>query len=381
MGAACGQKLALGWEMAGILGALQEFGLKCYSPASGASGISGDEDDLPSPKLDYRPFEVPKPKQLQIEVESALPTDPSLFKYFMDGSMRTTSAGFVRDPMERFLPIFIAQVGVAATTLNGLKIAVEDFKSKNILFLPDSFRDQDLVQMRALIQNAAHASPQRVDLELECYRVEDNEEPIDGARKKVLSAMHTLETDLIRDYAQERKVRRDRLLIIDGSLQFYENLERNKESFRNVVGVSKSFKLNRRIGSAPRASSVGTQVAHLKPRYRTPAHRVHIERQNLTVGAWYLRLRSPTYNASALSTSGSTDGVVKLEIFPDDDVGAMPALDTDRCNRISKHILALRHPATPTTDSRWASHLYPVYLTERYIKSRFRSEMTMRALL
>lgn len=367
--------------MARILSALQEFGLKCYSPVSGSPGISGDDDDPPSPKLDFRPFEEPKPRQPQMEVESALPTDTSLFKYFLDGSMRTTSAGFVRDPMERFLPIFIAQVGVAATKLNGLKIAVEDFKSRNILFLPDGFRDQELKQMRGLIQRAAHASPQRIDLELECYRVEENEEPIDGARKKVLSAMHGLETNLIRDYAQELKVRRDRLLIIDGSLQFYENLERNKEAFRNVVGVSKTFKLNRRVGSGSGASRVGTQVAHLRPKHRTPAHRVHIGRHDLTVGAWYLRLRSPTHDPSGFSTLGSADGVVKVEIFPDGEAGGQVALDANRCNRISAHILALRHPATPTTDSRWASHLYPVYLTERYIKSRFRSEMTMRALL
>ena len=363
--------------MAGVLGALREYGLKCYSPIPGATTITGDEDEIPAPKLDYQPFETPKPRQPQMEVQDAPATDPSLFNYFMDGSMRTINAGYIRDPKERFLPIFMAQVGVGATRLDGLKIAVEDFKSKNILFLPDSFRDHELREMRERVRSAARSSSQRISLGLECYRVDENEEPIDGARKKVLSEMHKLETDLIRDYAQARKVRRDRLLIIDGSLQFYENLERNKEAFRNVVGVSKSFKLNRRVGSGAGASRVGTQVAHLRPRHRTPAHKVHIPRGNLTVGAWYLRLRSPTQ----YSNSFSTDGVVKLEIFPDDATGSEPALDTDRCNRISSHILALRHPATPSTDFRWASHLYPVYLTERYIKSRFRREMVMRAIL
>ncbi len=363
--------------MAGVLGALRKLGLKCYSPVSGAATITGDEDEFPSPKLDYRPFESPRPKLSQIEVPDAPSTDPSLFRYFVDGSMRTINAGYIRDPKERFLPIFMAQVGVAATRLNGLKIAVEDYTDKNILFLPDSFRDSELRKMREQVRRAADSSPPMIALDLECYRVDENEEPIDGARKRVLSEMHRLETDLIRDYAAARKVSRDRLLIIDGSLQFYENLEQNKEAFRNVVGVSKSFKLNRRVGSGAKAKRVGTQVAHLNPWHRTPAHKVHVPRGNLTIGAWYLRLRASMQNPGSFST----DGVVKLEVFPDDATGPEPMLDAGRCDRISSHILALRHPATPSTDSRWASHLYPVYLTERYIKSRFRSEMIMRAIL
>ena len=363
--------------MTGILDALRDSGLTCYSPSSSPPTILENEEEASDIKLDYQPFERPKPKDSQIAVQDALPEDPSLFNYFMDGSMRTINAGYVRDPKERFLPIFLAQVGVGATKLDGKRIGVEDFTSKNILFLPDAFRKYDEHTMRARVADVAHSSSQKLDVDLKCYSVELDTEPIDEARKQILAEMHKLETDLIKSYAKSNKVSRDCLLIIDGSLQFYENLEHDKEAFHNVVGVSKSFKLNRQIGSGTRSRRVGTYVAELRPRHRTPAHKIHIQRVNLTVGAWYMRLRSPTQN----SDSFSTDGVVKIELFPDDATGTEPALDTNRCNRISRHILALRHPATPSTDSRWASHLYPIYLTERYIKSRFRSDITMNAIL
>ena len=41
-----------------------------------------------------------------------------LFRYFLDGSMRTTSAGHIVDTKRRFLPVFVAQIGVAATKLD-----------------------------------------------------------------------------------------------------------------------------------------------------------------------------------------------------------------------------------------------------------------------
>ena len=75
------------------------------------------------------------------------------------------------------------------------------------------------------------------------------------------------------------------------------------------------------------------------------------------------------------------DGVVKIEVFPDNPSHDSPTLESARCDRISEHVLALRAPATPNTDARWASHLYPVHLTERYIKTRFRSDRTIRACL
>ena len=359
--------------MAGVLQVLKDNGFRCYDASATDKPIYVLDEEVPRPV--YRPIETPRPRREQVAVADSAPGAVSLFRYFLDGSMRTTSAGHVVDGKGRFLPIFVAQVGVAATRLDRTQIAVEMYHNKNILFLPETYSPADTRKARKLVRQAAQTSRVPLELELECYGLDELEKPIDGARKKILSSMHAMEIDLIKQLAESHKVTRDSLLMIDGSLQFYGNLERDREAFHNVVGVAKSFDLNQRVGTGRNAKEIGTIVAGLRPRHRTPARK--IQHRNLTIGAWYLRLHS----AHAHAGLAITDGVVKLEIFPDDATSSKPTLDTDRCNLISKNVLALRHPTTPWTDSRWASHLYPIYLTERYIRSRFRSDRTMRACL
>ena len=76
-----------------------------------------------------------------------------------------------------------------------------------------------------------------------------------------------------------------------------------------------------------------------------------------------------------------TAGVVKLELFPEHPTKEQSSINANRCDRISSSVLQLRNPTTPSTDARWASHLYPIHLTERYIKTRFLSQHALRAYL
>lgn len=290
--------------------------------------------------------------------------------------MRTTNAGHVVDTSGRFLPIFISQIGVAATKVEAGGICLEQHRARNVLFLPNTFAPGDIRESRPAIQQAAKDHRRPLDLDLECYDVDEEVPPIEGARQHVLRVMHEMEIACIADLAKSGRVTRDALLMIDGSLQFYEDLWAHKEAFRNVVGVAKSFDLHQVLGRKGRSRTmVGAVVAELRPKHRTPARQV--PHRNLTIGAWYLRLHSARSHAGLTST----DGVVKLEIFPDDPTGSKPILDANRCNRISSDVLAFRHPTTPWTDGRWASHLYPIHLTERYIKTRFRTDRTIQAYL
>ena len=167
----------------------------------------------------------------------------------------------------------------------------------------------------------------------------------------------------------------DALLLIDGSIEFYGNMERHREAFRNVVGIAKSFDLHHKYGRGERAERVGEMVSRLPPKHRTPARGTR--HRNLTIASWYLRL----HGRNRMPSLEYADGVVKVEVFPDDPAGESPTIDAARCDRISEHVYALRAPATPNTDPRWASHLYPIHLTERYIKTRFRSDYSIRACL
>lgn len=365
--------IGTGLPMAGIIQCLRDSGFQCIGPneSDGPLVFSTEDDRRPA----YRPFEMPRPTNDQIEVIDPQPESGCLFRFFLDGSMRTAAGGHVVDTRGRYLPIFVVQIGVAATRLDGTKIAVEEYRSRNILFMPDTFSEEDKNTARYGVRQAANASRLRLDLELDVYPINRDTVPMDSARERSLTNMHLMEIELIKHFSESGKVTRDSLLMIDGSLQFYENLDRQRESFRNVVGIAKSFNVNQRVGTGAKARAVGTIVTRLKHRHRTPAHK--IEHRNLSIGAWYLRLHSPM----PISGLGVTDGVVKIEIFPDNPIGTEPSLDTNRCNVISENVLSLRHPTTPWHDPRWASHLYPIHLTERYIRTRFKDNRTMMAIL
>ena len=361
--------------MTRILELLRKNRFQCYAPREADSLVSTETDDDGRPA--YAPFEEPRPKTEQVIVEESYSHAPQLFRYFVDGSMRTTSAGHIVDNDGRYLPIFITQIAVAATRLDEDGIRVEEYRNQNVFLLPDTFPKIDKTEAKRLVQDAASSSRWPLDLNFDSYILEGQTEPLDAARKRMLASMHEMEIDLIKNLADSEKVTRENMLMIDGSLQFYGNFDRAREAFRNVVGLAKSFDLHQRVGHGQSAKQVGGLIAGLKHRHRTPARKVTVPRTNLAIGAWYLRLHSE----KQLAGLSVDDGVVKLELFPDGEAGHQRPLATDQCDRISQSVLALRHPTTPSADRRWASHLYPVHLTERYIKTRFRDDQTIRSYL
>jgi hypothetical protein len=55
-------------------------------------------------------------------------------------------------------------------------------------------------------------------------------------------------------------------------------------------------------------------------------------------------------------------------------------LDRDRVDHLSL-ILSERNVTPYGSDNRWANHIYPIYLTELYLKSGFRSDVYFKGLL
>ena len=48
-------------------------------------------------------------------------------------------------------------------------------------------------------------------------------------------------------------------------------------------------------------------------------------------------------------------------------------LDTEEVDLITAHIINERNPVCYGADSRWSNHLYPIYVTEMYAKSKYLS--------
>ena len=95
--------------MTGILAALRESSFKCY----GTAGV-GDVDFIAVPEeRDTRPprgklLEAPRPSTSFLPIQEIADADPLLFRFFIDGSQRTTNAGFIVDTKGRYLPLLIA---------------------------------------------------------------------------------------------------------------------------------------------------------------------------------------------------------------------------------------------------------------------------------
>ncbi|MBR1646283.1 MAG: hypothetical protein IJ685_05850 [Selenomonadaceae bacterium] len=64
-------------------------------------------------------------------------------------------------------------------------------------------------------------------------------------------------------------------------------------------------------------------------------------------------------------------GVVKVEkILVTDTEIDKNQIDSDTVNMLSACLINERNPVCYGTDSRWANHIYPIFLTESFIKSR-----------
>ena len=66
------------------------------------------------------------------------------------------------------------------------------------------------------------------------------------------------------------------------------------------------------------------------------------------------------------------NGVIKVEkILMDEEHGI--GIDSDEIDLLSATLINERTPTCYGTDKRWANHLYPVFLTESFVKSKYMS--------
>ena len=84
-----------------------------------------------------------------------------------------------------------------------------------------------------------------------------------------------------------------------------------------------------------------------------------------------MRLHDKKYSDSPF------DGVVKVEkILVRDAERDSNKIDSDEVNLLSAYLLNERNPVCYGADNRWANHIYPIFLTESFVKSRFISTET-----
>jgi hypothetical protein len=187
---------------------------------------------------------------------------------------------------------------------------------------------------------------------------------------KIQSEMTDEEQMMVRELCSRNLLDNDHYLIKDGSLEYnpsFTNLRQTewnllRSNYKHVVGVSKMF--NPDLLKDFNGHKLSKTIANLKPFERTKVYRYQANKdyKESEFAIWYVRLRKSDYRETHFSD------VVKCEMVLEEP-GA--SIDTDLVNIISANIIREAFPVCYGKDSRWANHLYPVFLTETYCKSNY----------
>jgi len=309
----------------------------------------------------------------------------SIFTYFLDGSRHTYKVDDI-SYNKNVYPILAGQVGIGCCRRVNKELKKEQFLRKLLIVLPDiSYRDGwgERSFFNGLLEKINDNKRLKDYLNIEFSDVltykRDQDDKLEKKGVAVIQDyMVDLEKDAVADLVLQGKLDQDNYLIKDGSLEYQAGSVKSKNkknlsdkrianNYKYVVGVSKSF--NPTTCLVKSGGSNSDIIANLKPFERTPAYMYKSERSgnNVYFVIWYLRLRDSKY------TNNVFDGVLKVEKLVISEREQEKGLDSELIDHISANLLNERNPVCYGNDSRWANHIYPIYLTESFVKSKYLS--------
>ena len=206
-------------------------------------------------------------------------------------------------------------------------------------------------------------------------QINGNETLENKAIAKIQDDMIECEKSIVARMTAMHLLSQDRYLIKDGSIQYkpmksgdYKELAKIRNNYRHVIGVSKSF--NPDLMKDKKGHSNAGEIARLPLFHRTPAFlwEPGAEWGNERFAIWYVRIRDKRFTATPYS------GILKIEKMLMTGSEHEEGLSSDEIDIITANIINERNPVCYGNDARWANHLYPVYMTESYCKSRFASD-------
>ncbi len=339
------------------------------------SGIEQLEYPLPNEnsKVQFHKSVIFETNQ-ENEIRKVLPKyNRDYFYYFLDGSRKVYRLGDMITSTDKYLPVIGAQisVGVCSRDLDG-NMSKCRLERRNILCIYSEISEADLREIEELASENFEARGYG-KVEVLKYSVDKFQEdmPQNSGIAKVHKAMQDLEIKMLTEVAKEEKTNiTQRMMIIDGSLQFISQ-NFNPEIFSYVVGVSKSFNTSKNDLLRKKAQ-IGVLLSRLKYGERTPVFKIDLDKGKYYIGSWYLRIRPKSQCTHPL------EGIIKVEKMAlDGEIG----LESAVVDEISAHLLGEVNPSCHGKDSRWANHLYPIYCTEKMVKSSFISDFCFESLL
>lgn len=308
-----------------------------------------------------------------------------LINYFLDGSRHVFKVDDIAYNNQVF-PVVAGQIGIGCCKREHKRMQKELFYREFVLALPDKANPdgwEDDAYFGAKVKKINESDElKRLGIQFSAIRpyktskAGTHEAKLDDiAVATIQDYMIEAEKRMVAELVKNKSLGQDNYLLKDGSLEYkimrsgredLRTLQKIKHNYNWVIGVSKSFNPESCYDHTGKPNS--NYIANLPVFHRTPVARYENRAflGDVQFGVWYIRLRDKR------RTQTPFDGVVKVEkIMMDEEIER--GIDSDVIDLISANIINERNPTCYGVDRRWANHLYPVYLTEAYVKSKYLS--------
>lgn len=311
----------------------------------------------------------------------------TILSYFLDGSRRVFKVDDIAyshsGGRSVIYPIIAGQIGVGCCQRIDKRLVPDKFKREIVLSMPDiANADGKPGFFPATAQKLNECSElKRLNIKLSSilpYKTTKNTDKKyeDRGTACIQDRMIQREKELVAELVREGKIDYNNYLVKDGSLEYKPLNEDRKDkrkyqTFKNnydwVIGVSKNFnpEVCLDINGRPNPGF----IADLPLYHRTPV--ACFENSDflgdVQFAVWYIRLRDKK------QTRTPFDGILKVEkiLVTQEDVDN--GIDSSVVDFLSACLINERNPVCYGSDLRWANHIYPVYLTEQFVKSKYLS--------
>jgi hypothetical protein len=313
-----------------------------------------------------------------------------ILTYFLDGSRhvyKVDDMGFEKSGNRTAIyPIIAGQIGIGCCRRVKRSMMREKFEREIVIAMPDiaqsSGKKQGFLQATAQKLNAGtelariSASGWKFSAILSYKSAKEEKGYDDKGTAQIQIRMMENEQRMVAELVNEKKLNDNNFLVKDGSLEYKPTkamcsderaYQRFKNNYNYVIGVSKQFnpEVCRVLGDKPNPGF----IANLPLYYRTPvAYFTDPDfLGDIGFAVWYIRIRDRS------KTRTPFDGIIKVEKILVSIEEVDNGMSSDLVDLLSAHLINERNPVCYGSDLRWANHLYPVYLTEKYVKSHYLS--------
>jgi hypothetical protein len=315
--------------------------------------------------------ETVKPDFLYRPLPCIMRKENHLFRHFIDGSVQTYVLGTGIE-QDRNFPIVLAQIGAAALNrADDGRMSKAISEQKLLLLLPFKLiSEHTLSLINKISLECAGGTLEVVDTTARDDDLGDlsqGQDPTNRATGIAKSRMRAIERAVAKSIGETS----DTNFIIDGTIRT-GSFGWGQGVPKKAVAISKSFTQQPKFEVFGKGEmemrNLPRLLSGLKYEHRTPAF--FTSKGNVIF--WYLRMRA----------QGQVDyplmGVIKVEV-PAPQPGERISPET--IDLISSCLLAERTVSPYGNDVRWHAHIYPVYVTETYIKNMFYNREVFKGMI